>query len=355
MKLGLTRKIMSKLGACMLLTVLVITCSACSLTQRNENINLGMEALAAHEYDAALQAFTNAEEAGENMRLIYRGTGLALMSKMEYETALTAFEQALSFSNGIPDNVDFDINYYMAAAFYKTDQKVRAIEAYNAILSLRANEGDAFFLRGAIKVEQGQMEEAFSDFDQALSLNTGGSDRLIEIYQILTAAGFKAAGEDYLRAAIDERANELDNFEKGRISFYLADYENARMYLEKARDVSYEAVLYLGKTYEVLGDYNYAVSVYSAYLSAGNESPEIYNQLGICRINMNDYEGALTAFLAGMAIEDNNILQTLRFNEIVAYEYLGDFKRASVLMDGYLRTYPDDEIARRENYFLRTR
>jgi tetratricopeptide (TPR) repeat protein len=152
-----------------------------------------------------------------------------------------------------------------------------------------------------------------------------------------------------------EDASGLDNFEKGRISFYLADYESARMHLERARDTSYAAVLYLGKTYEVLGDFNYAVSVYSAYVDAGNDSPEIYNQLGICKFNMGDYEGALSAFLMGMAIEDNNILQTLRFNEIVTYEYLGDFKKAAVLMDGYLQSYPDDEVARRENYFFRSR
>jgi len=90
-------------------------------------------------------------------------------------------------------------------------------------------------------------------------------------------------------------------------------------------------------------------------LDRGNESPQIYNQLGICRINMGDYEGALRAFHAGMAIEDNDILQTLLFNEIVTYEFLGDFKKAAVLMDGYLRSYPDDKVARRENYFLQTR
>jgi tetratricopeptide (TPR) repeat protein len=174
----------------------------------------------------------------------------------------------------------------------------------------------------------------------------------------LSANGYQAEGNAYLLLAMEEGAKTLDNFEKGRISFYLGDYENARMYLEKARDASFEAVLYLGKTYEVLGDYNYAVSVYRAYLDAWNESPQIYNQMGICYVGMGEYERALEAFKAGMTLGNSDILQTLLFNEIVAYEYLGDFNHAAVLMDGldgYLKLYPGDLEAQRENYFLRTR
>ncbi|MCL2051279.1 MAG: tetratricopeptide repeat protein [Lachnospiraceae bacterium] len=338
-----------------LLTMLVNVASSCSFGERNEFTNLGFEALEARDYEAALIAFGSAEEALEDMRLLYRGRGLALMGLLQYEEALSAFEKALSFSNGIPALVDFDINYYMAAAFYITGQKERAIETYDAILTLREKDGDAYFLRGAIRAEQGLIQEARSDFDQALSLNTGNSDRLIDIYQILAGNGYHGVGEEYLRDAMEQNAGDMNNFEKGRISFYLSDYENARAYLEKARDFNYEAVLFLGMTYEVLADYNYAVSVYIDYIDRGNESPQIYNQLGICRINMNDYENALLAFLAGMAIEDNDILQTLRFNEIVANQFLGDFGRAAVLMDGYLSLYPDDKVAERENYFLRTR
>jgi len=48
-------------------------------------------------------------------------------------------------------------------------------------------------------------------------------------------------------------------------------------------------------------------------------------------------------------------MQTLSFNEIVAYEYLGEYTQASVLLDSYLKTYPDDEVAKREKQFLATR
>ena len=47
--------------------------------------------------------------------------------------------------------------------------------------------------------------------------------------------------------------------------------------------------------------------------------------------------------------------QVLLFNEIVAYEHLGEFEKATSLMKEYLVAYPDDELAIREFEFLSTR
>lgn len=67
------------------------------------------------------------------------------------------------------------------------------------------------------------------------------------------------------------------------------------------------------------------------------------------------YTEALEAFQAGMDIENNDMMQTLKFNEIVTYEKLGEYKKAAVLMESYLSTYPDDKVAQREYIFLKTR
>ena len=54
-------------------------------------------------------------------------------------------------------------------------------------------------------------------------------------------------------------------------------------------------------------------------------------------------------------MENVSIMQTLSFNEIVAYEYLGEFEQATVLLENYLKNYPDDVQAKREYGFLSTR
>ena len=68
-----------------------------------------------------------------------------------------------------------------------------------------------------------------------------------------------------------------------------------------------------------------------------------------------NYAAALMAFQNGMQLGDSAMMQTLAFNEIVAYEHMGEFTNAFALMENYLKTYPDDTKAKREYDFLSTR
>lgn len=330
--------------------------TGCGLQNKTENLSAGMEAVAALEYDNALASFEAARAAAEDERLILRGEGLAYMGKTMYAEAAAAFEAALACSDGRIKSVDYDINYYLATAYYKQGELGRAVEVYNAILALKPGEKDAYYLRGVIYAQQGNLDSAKEDFNRAISLDPSDYDRMIDIYGLLAAEGYKEAGQEYLQSAMDAGTKNMTNYEKGRICYYLEDYENARTYLEKARDDGgYEAVLFLGKTYETLGDNNYAVSVYNTYLDNAGPNPQVLNQLGLCRIQTGDYDGALNAFQRALNIEDNGMMQVLKMNEIIAYEKLGNYKNAAVLMESYLKTYPDDEEARREYAFLNTR
>ena len=78
-------------------------------------------------------------------------------------------------------------------------------------------------------------------------------------------------------------------------------------------------------------------------------------QLGLCKMQAGDYTGALGNFQTAMNIENNGMMQVLKMNEIIAYERLGEYKNAAVLIDSYLKTYPDDEEAKREYTYLQTR
>lgn len=343
------------IGTAVLGLIVLLMLTGCG-GEKNENIAAGMTAVEALDYDGALVSFEAARQAGEDERLLYRGEGMAYMGKTMYAEAARAFETALSLSSGRINGMDYDINYYLAAAYYKQGELGRAVDVYSAIIALRDSERDAYYLRGAIYAQQGSLDLAKADFDRTIALKKNDYDRLIEIYGVLEAAGFKGAGQEYLQAAMDAGTKDMTNYEKGRISYYLEDYENARTYLEKARDDGgYEAVLFLGKTYETLGDNNYAISVYNTYLESEGPNPQVLNQLGLCKMQTGDYAGALGNFQAAMNIEGNGMMQVLKLNEIIAYERLGEYKNASVLMDGYLKTYPDDEEAKREYTFLQTR
>lgn len=322
----------------------------------NENIAEGMQYVAELDYTSALECFAQAEDEGEDAKLLARGRGITYMGMTKYEEAQKCFLEALSYSNGIVEEVDYDINLYLAAVYTKTGQYAEAEEIYNAVLAMRPKEVEVLFLRGSVRLSQGKYEEAKEDMDKVVEMDGKNFERIIHIYEIMDAGGYKDSGQGYLTDALQTYEKDMSNFEKGRMLFYMGEYKKAYIALEEAKNEGgVEAYLYLGRAYEATGDYNYAESVYNSYLTKVGEDARVYNQLGLCEARKGEYEEALKSFQAGLDEDDPSVRQVLLFNEIVAYEHLGEFEKAATLMKEYLAIYPDDELAEREYEFLSTR
>ena len=340
----------------LIITILIVgnlfLCTACS--RQNEHVMQGMQYVEECQYANAVNSFEKAKEKGEDARQVYRGLGIAYMGLADYGKSIEAFLQALDNSNGILDSMDYDINFYLAAAYYKNGQLKEAKDTYDAVIDLDSRDAIAYELRGKICLEMGQYEKAMEDFDRAIELEDKDYDMLLEIYKVLETEGYAQAGRGYLEKALEEGKKSMTETQKGMMYFFLGEYEEARQILEKEKNSGKQAVTYLGMTYEKLGDCNYACSLYNNYL-LNEADATLYNQLGLCKIQMEEYEAALMAFQKGMEVENCPCMQSLKFNEIVAYEYLGDFQKAAVLMQSYLLTYPDDKEAKREQEFLQTR
>lgn len=316
----------------------------------------GMNFIDSMEYQSALEDFSRALEEKENERLAYRGMGIAYMGLTEYGKAVENFQKCLQLSDGMVQDVDFDVNYYLAAAYYKSGQYREAEKTCSAILALRPKELKAYLYRGKARLAMDEYEKAKEDFDCLIKKNPQDYDQLIEIYTAYEEYGYRETGEENLKQILAEYSDSMGDYDRGRICYYLQDYVRACQYLEQSKDEkSADSCLYLGKAYEATGDYNYAASVYNSFVTENPEDARVYNQLGLCRMKQKEYRQALEAFQTAMNIEDNNMMQILRYNEIVALEYLGDYKKASVLMENYISMYPDDSDAQREAKFLKTR
>lgn len=320
------------------------------------NISEGMKFVEELDYASALECFAKAEEAGEDSKLLARGEGIAYMGLTQYEAAKESFLEALGYSNGLVEDMDYDINLYLAAVYTKTGEYAEAEEIYNAILALRPEDAEVLFLRGGVRLGQGNYQESKDDMDKVVALDGKNFERIIQIYETMAAGGYKDAGQGYLTDALQTYEAQMSYFEKGRMYYYMGEYQKAYLALEEAKgEGGVEAYLYLGMAYEATGDYNYAASVYNSYLTKVGEDAQVYNQLGLCEAKKGEYANALSAFQAGLATQNSSMKQVLQFNEIVAYEYLGEFEKASSLMKNYMNTYPDDVLAAREYEFLSTR
>lgn len=346
-----------KTGCIVVLGVALLIMGGCGNNKPGKNTELGMDAVVQLKYDEALEHFQAATDAGESTVYIHRGMGLAYMGLTEYEQALLCFQAALACGGTKPEDIDYDINYYMAVCYFKLGQYEDALSRYDAILSLKEKEVDAYVQRGIIKLKLNKYDEAITDFDTAISLDEDDYSLYIDIYSALKDSGYEAEGIEYLNVAVESEDAKMSSYDKGRLHFYLGNYTNARNCFEQARSEgnrTEEVLLLLGQSYEALNDRSYALTLYGEYV-ASNPSAAIYNQMGLCYAEMGDYENALASFDKGLAVEGNSYRQELSYNRVVAYENLGDFENARRFMEEYLKAYPDDEIAQREYEFLQTR
>lgn len=343
------------LVAAILAGLMLTACGAGSgeLTQE------GMAAVGEKQYAKALSSFEKAVVQGENLELAYRGQGLAYMGMADYKNAVDSFENALKQAGMFPGDLEYDINFYLATARYKSGDVAGAVETLDAIIALKEDDEEAYFLRGSAWMSLSDYEKGKKDFDRAIELSKSNTEMVIDIYEVMANYGYTEEGKAYLNALLKDHIKDMSDYEKGKAYFYLGDYENARNHFEEAKssDKKRDAtiILFLGRSYEELGDSEYAAGLYSAYLAENDPDARLYNQLGLCRLKGEDYQAALDAFLAGLAIENNSVMQSLSYNQIVAYEHLGDFETAKSLMQQYLEAYPDDEDAKREYIFLKSR
>jgi len=325
----------------------------------NTSVDAGMAAVKEQKYEEALTLFEKAVVDGEDFELAYRGQGLAYMGLTQYENAVTSFEKALSEAGMFPSDLEYDINFYMATAKYKSGDVMGAIDIFDNILEMKDDHKDAYFLRGSAWMKLNEYEKGNADLKKAIELSKSSTDMVIAVYEVLANYGYTEEGNAYLNSLLETNLSKMSEYEKGKVYYYLEDYDNARNSLETAKneEKGEEAtiLLMLGKTYEKLGDSEYAAVLYMNYLDENEGNAEIYNQLGLCKLEAGEYREALTAFEAGLAIEGNALVQSLSYNQIVAYEYLGDFSTAETLMKQYLASYPDDEAANREYIFLKSR
>ncbi len=341
---------------------LALLLAGCGNLAGGHNVDSGFAYIDSLQYEKAMESFDNAVENGEDECLIHRGRGIVYLKTGDYQAATEELMASLASDEGIVDDMDFDTNYYLAEAYYRLGEYNKSKEVYDAILGLHSKDSNAYYLRGVAELASGNHDSAYSDFTKAISLNAKDYAMIIMIYKALSQHGYDDEGLALLQKAMDNGSNFMTNYEKGQMSFYLKNYADAQEFLDTARNERDQekepVVLLLGQTWEILGEYTRAMSVYKSYISDNPDSAAVYNQLGMCQIRHEDYDGAITSFEAGLALDDDGnpeLKQALMLNRITAYEYKGEFATADSYMAEYRREYPDDTAAEREEIFLSTR
>ncbi|WP_274420129.1 tetratricopeptide repeat protein [Blautia sp. XA-2221] len=317
--------------------------------QAEENLEQG-------SYQEALTGYETSVSSGYKAAESLRGAGIAKLRLGDYQGAVECFTQALS-QDRVKKFIRQDLLAYRATALLKAGLTDDAMADCQTLASDYSMNADLYFLTGCVALAMDAYDEADSNFQQAYG-EKPDYDMALQIYEAYRSRGMEADGTRYLEAILKtEPGNAEDYCERGRIYYYMQDYENARNELTKASEKgSVEALSLLGMVCLARNDTAAARSMYQDYLNAEeSRKAEGYNGLALCDIADGDYPGALANIASGLEAADTDEMQELLFNEIVAYEKQLDFHTAFSKVQEYLKMYPDDQEAKKELEFLQSR
>ncbi|WP_246942170.1 tetratricopeptide repeat protein [Bacillus pinisoli] len=203
-------------------------------------------------YEGVLQTEEHVGDINVHLRLAesYAATGL-------FEEAFTHYEK------GLIDKVEIDSLFGYACAAFQAEHYKTAI---NKLLDLK------------------DMDPAYSPLYLVLA-------KSYEAEELLTEA--KEAVQDGLK--IDEYNKELYVY-GGKLEMKVGNYELAKTYLLKAREVDHESVeaaFLLSRIYMNEGDFEKVVPLVEAAMETGDEDPQLIWDLATAKKELEEYSDAL--------------------------------------------------------------
>lgn len=303
----------------------------------------------------ALQGFAASVENGVKLPESYRGAGLANLRMGNYEQAIENFTSALNCER-VGNAMEKDLLSYRATACLKAGRYEDAMADCQTLSEDYEMDFDTYFLTGEVALAMDAYDEASANFKQAYGEDST-YDTAIRIYQAYLEKDMEADGTRYLEAAlVTEPKNAQDFCDRGRVFYYMEDYESARTELIEAVNKGNEdALLLLGMVYTAQKDISNARAMYQQYVAEVKNSAKGYNGLALCDIAEGNYDSALENIAGGIPLATTEEMQSLLFNEIVVYEKKLDFATAKEKAREYLEMFPEDTAAAEEYTFLRSR
>ena len=197
--------------------------------------------------------------------------------------------------------------------------------AYGARQAWLQKHRQEYAEQGLACLESQDYAQAITEFDDAIAL-THGRIGTFESQMMLYRAEAQYRSGDYQSA--------------------LATYES--LYAKDESNETYKTGLALCLL--ETGDYDWAKSL-------GVIQGQVYSRIAKDQINAGNYDDALSTIETGFseAGADEVGREELTYNQAVAWEYKGDYKKALEILEGYDQKYTAEGNAARELAFLRTR
>jgi tetratricopeptide (TPR) repeat protein len=326
-------------------------------------IDYGMTLVMLGEFDTAVKYFDRAildkdnSIAKKNNKIALRGKGINHYMSYDYINAIAEFEKALAIKE--LDDLDTDILYYIGSAQTKAGLYEKAVATFTKILDKKPSDAATYNERAFAYGKLSDFENGLKDCDKAIGLDKHNYDYYFGKYFLLLDKGDITGANGVLEEAENlEIVTKEDSFNLAKVHYYMEAYEEAKVeFSEAGRSGFVNSYLYLGSIYKIAGDYETAIFNYKQFVDneTSEKSATVYNQLGVCYLELEQYKEALDSLQTGMKYNDIFIDGSLRRNLIIALEGLGQYDEAYKQMKEYLKLYKGDTEAEREMEYIKTR
>ncbi len=306
-------------------------------------------------YSYALEGYLESASDGVEVTRSHRGAGIALMRLGRSLEAADEFTAAL-YGEDVSKQMQRDLYAYRATAYLEGGDHASAMADCQTLQQEFEIDMDVCFLTGAVALAMDSYDEAMAEFEKAYDKKPSYETAFM-IYQEYLDRGMEADGTRFLEKSLNNQPKSAQDYcDRGRVYYYMEDYGNAAQELIQAVNKdNTEALLLLGMVYLAQHDSSNARAMYTQYVTRVGNTAKGYNGLAQCDIEDGNYESALRNIENGIPSATTEEMQSLLFNEIVVYEKRLDFATAEEKCREYTAMFPDDEAARKELTFLRSR
>lgn len=181
--------------------------------------------------------------ANHNSQQSFR-TGMAHLANKRYADATSEFRKIV-----LDDPKNTDAWYHLGLTYFEQGKDAAAILPLDQAINRKSDFGEAWLLRGIIKVRQGEFEQAGVDLDRARQFGQSNYN----LYLHIAIVDLKR--HEY-QATIDDATLAIERDASQAYPWFLRCFANARMHRNDAANADYKRMIDLGADDSMIAQVN---------------------------------------------------------------------------------------------------
>lgn len=255
-------------------------------------IEQGYNSAVQKNYDAAIQAFTQAIDLDPQYAFAYTNRGTTYLESKQMDLALADFNKAIAL-----DQTDDSAYYNRGVLYGHLNRYNLALADYDKAIAINPNNAYAYNNRGIIYADVQQYDLAMADYNKSIAIEPNNAN----VYDNRGYAYFKLGQYQQALADCDKSirldpGNKKAYHNRGQVKISLTQYEPAIADFNQAILLGLDTThVYrsLGMAHHQLMQYQEAITDYDKAIQLDPSSAINYFYRGIAKFNLKQFEAAI--------------------------------------------------------------